>query len=435
MHWLRSLSLALGGMAGGGLIGAWLGHGVESGWACALLGSLAGLSAAAVPQWRQASALRAWINDPATNPAPTGGYWGDLAYRIERTMLRRDRAIQSERARHEQLLRAMEASPNGLILLDAEDHIVWCNAVAADHHGLDPVRDLRQRVTNLVRHPAFVQHLQEGRYESAALLSTQGGRRMLSVLVRPFGEGMKLVLSQDTTERERADAMRRDFVANVSHEVRTPLTVLSGFVETMATVPLSEAERRHVLELMGRQTSRMQRLVADLLALAQLEGSPRPPADHWCRLDALVRQVESEASALSQGRHPISVSGDTHWELAGQEAELHSALGNLMSNAVRYTPEGGQVRLSVEARPDGGLALAVEDTGPGIAREHLSRLTERFYRVDSSRSRDTGGTGLGLSIVKHVMQRHGGSLDVASEPGKGSRFTLVFPAARLRRPA
>ena len=432
MHWLRSLTLSLAGMAAGGALGAWLVRGTGSGWACALLGGLAGLSLGAVPQWRQALALRAWVSDPGATPAPSGGYWGDLAYRIERTLRQRDQAIQQERARHQQLLHAMEASPNGLILLDRDDHIVWCNAVAADHHGLDPVRDVRQRITNLLRDPVFVQHLQEGRYDPPALLSHDGGRRTLAVTVRPFGDGMKLVLSQDTTERERADAMRRDFVANVSHEVRTPLTVLAGFVETLATVPLSEAERSRVLELMGRQTTRMQRLVADLLALAQLEGSPRPPADHWCRLDALVRQVHGEASALSQGRHEITVQGEESWELAGQDTELHSALGNLMSNAVRYTPEGGQVRLSVQRRSDGALLLAVEDTGPGIAREHLARLTERFYRVDSSRSRETGGTGLGLSIVKHVMQRHGGSLELASEPGRGSRFTLVFPASRIR---
>jgi two-component system phosphate regulon sensor histidine kinase PhoR len=244
---------------------------------------------------------------------------------------------------------------------------------------------------------------------------------------------MKLVLSQDVTERERADAMRRDFVANVSHEIRTPLTVLSGFVETMAQLPLTEVERRRVLELMGQQTERMQDLVGDLLTLAQLEGSPRPGADRWLDLTALLRRALADATALSAGRHTLVATGEENFEVAASEAELYSAVANLLNNAVRYTPEGGHVALAWRGRDDGGLDLTVTDSGPGIAREHLPRLTERFYRVDGSRSRDTGGTGLGLSIVKHVIQRHGGEIDIQSELGRGATFRLVLPPLRVRR--
>jgi two-component system phosphate regulon sensor histidine kinase PhoR len=244
---------------------------------------------------------------------------------------------------------------------------------------------------------------------------------------------MKLVLSQDITERERADAMRRDFVANVSHEIRTPLTVLAGFVETMAGVPLTEAERERVLTLMAQQTDRMQALVADLLTLAQLEGSPRPASDRWLAVGALFKRVAADAGALSAGRHRIEVSGGEGAEIAGSETELLSAIGNLLNNAVRYTPEGGRIELHWTERPDGGAEVEVKDTGPGIGREHLPRLTERFYRVDGSRSRETGGTGLGLAIVKHVAQRHGGAIDITSELGKGSCFRLVLPAARVRQ--
>jgi two-component system phosphate regulon sensor histidine kinase PhoR len=246
---------------------------------------------------------------------------------------------------------------------------------------------------------------------------------------------MRLVLSQDITEGERADAMRRDFVANVSHEIRTPLTVLSGFIETMATLPLTDVERRRVLHLMDQQTQRMQTLVSDLLTLAQLEGSPRPAADRWVGVGDLLQQVESDARTLSQGRHEITVNGSEAAQLAGAEHELLSAMANLASNATRYTPEGGRIQMSWRVLHDGSGEFAVRDTGPGIEREHIPRLTERFYRVDGSRSRETGGTGLGLSIVKHVVQRHGGELDIQSEPGRGSNFRLVFPASRVRTAA
>jgi two-component system phosphate regulon sensor histidine kinase PhoR len=348
-------------------------------------------------------------------------------------MRTRELAIEAERNRLEQFLSAIEASPNGVLLIDGGGQIEWCNSVAADHFGLDPVRDRRQRVTNLVRAPAFVAYLQGGQFSESVIFNDPLGGRSFSVLVRPYGEGMKLVLSQDITERERADAMRRDFVANVSHEIRTPLTVLAGFVETMAGVPLTEAERERVLTLMAQQTDRMQALVADLLTLAQLEGSPRPASDRWLAVGALFKRVAADAGALSAGRHRIEVSGGEGAEIAGSETELLSAIGNLLNNAVRYTPEGGRIELHWTERPDGGAEVEVKDTGPGIGREHLPRLTERFYRVDGSRSRETGGTGLGLAIVKHVAQRHGGAIDITSELGKGSCFRLVLPAARVRQ--
>ena len=285
-----------------------------------------------------------------------------------------------------------------------------------------------------MRAPAFKAYLTEGRFDEPVVVAGASKRVTLSVQVRPYGDGLKLILSQDVTERERSEAMRRDFVANVSHEIRTPLTVLAGFVETLATLPLEPRERDRVLTLMRQQTDRMQVLVSDLLTLAQLEGSPRPQPDTWLGVRALVAEAERDARALSDGRHTLAF-GDVpaEAELAGVEGEIKRALGNLLSNAVRYTPEGGQIATRWFVRADGAGVLEVHDTGPGIAREHLPRLTERFYRVDGSRSRDSGGTGLGLSIVKHVMQRHGGAIDIESTPGQGSFFRLVFPAARLRR--
>ncbi|MDE2367453.1 MAG: phosphate regulon sensor histidine kinase PhoR [Burkholderiales bacterium] len=383
--------------------------------------------------WRGQN-LMGWLRGPLDEPAPRhAGFWGELSYRTEKALRTREAQARQERDRLAQFLSAIEASPNGVLMLDADDQIDWCNSVAAEHFGLDPERDRRQRVTNLVRSPAFVAHLQAGQYDDAVTFAGPLGRTTLSVLVRPYGEGMKLVLTQDITERERTEAMRRDFVANVSHEIRTPLTVVAGFIETLSTLRLSEPERQRVLALMAQQTDRMQALVGDLLTLAKLEGSPNPAADGWLSMAAVMKRASSDAITLSAGRHPIEVSGGEDAELAGSEPELHSAIANLLHNAVRYTPDGGRIQMRWQWRADGGAELVVIDSGIGIAREHLPRLTERFYRVDGSRSRDTGGTGLGLAIVKHVAHRHGGEIVIQSEPGKGSTFKLQFPAWRLRR--
>ena len=435
MGWWFSRSVAaLGLVLAAGLCGALLGAPLHAALPAALGGGLLAMLLLVLRDSLRGQSLMHWLRGPLTAAAPRDtGFWGELAYRIERALRQREQRTRQEQERLAQFLSAMEASPNGVMLLDAAEQIEWCNSVAAQHFGLDPERDLRQRVTNLVRMPAFVAHLQGGRLDEPVVFPGPLARSTLSVLVRPYGDGARLVLSQDITERERTEAMRRDFVANVSHEIRTPLTVLGGFVETLAGLPLSESERRRVLALMAQQTDRMQALVGDLLTLARLEGSPPPAADRWTSVADLIGKALAEARALSGGRHAIEGSGGEDAELAVSESELHSAVANLLNNAVRYTPEGGRIALHWAWRSDGGAQIEVSDTGIGIAREHLGRLTERFYRVDGSRSRDTGGTGLGLSIVKHVAQRHGGEIDVQSEPGKGSTFRLVLPAMRVRR--
>ena len=398
-----------------------------------LIGGTCAIAAIAVFDTLRGYRLINWLRGSQEDAAPRDtGFWGELGYRMERSLRLREQSAEQERTRLSQFLSAMEASPNGVMLLDGGDQIEWCNSLAADHFGLDPQRDKRQRVTNLVRAPAFVSYLQQGDFSEAVHMPEPRGKGTLSVLVRRYGDDMKLVLSQDITERERSDAMRRDFVANVSHEMRTPLTVLSGFIETMSNLPLTEVENKRVLMLMGQQSQRMATLLSDLLTLAQLEGSPRPMADRWIALQPLLAQIASDAKLLSAGRHTLVFPTGLDVQIAGAQSELLSAITNLVNNAVRYTPEGGRIELLWRLHGDGEGEIAVVDTGLGIAREHIPRLTERFYRVDGSRSRDTGGTGLGLSIVKHVVQRHGGELDIQSEPGKGSTFRLVFPAARVR---
>jgi two-component system, OmpR family, phosphate regulon sensor histidine kinase PhoR len=422
------------GLLLGGLIGGWIGfwrHAVPIG---AGIGAVVGVAAMALADAARAARFLRWMRGNQDTAAPRdAGFWGEVGYRVERALRMREREVVAERERLSQFLEAIEASPNGVLLVDADDRIEWCNARAADHFGLNPVRDRRQKVTNLLRAPSFVAHLAAGEFDQPVEFAGPQGRMQLSVLVRLYGDGQKLILSHDITERERMETMRRDFVANVSHEIRTPLTVLAGFVETLASVPLSSSEQPRVFSLMRQQTSRIQTLVDDLLTLAQLEGSPRPAADRWINTDAVIATAMADAELLSAGRQDLHIDRMQGVEIAGAEAEVVSAMGNLLSNAVRYTPEGGRIDVRWSVRDsDGSAVFEVADTGIGIAREHLPRLTERFYRVDGSRSRDTGGTGLGLAIVKHVVQRHGGELQIESEPGKGSRFRLVFPAARVR---
>ena len=397
-------------------------------------GALAGVALAVAYDLLRARPLLNWLRGTQTQDAPRNtGFWGELAYRVERALRSREQDLAHERERLAQLLSAIDASPNGVILIDENERIEWCNATAADHLGLEPTRDLRQRVTNLVRAPAFVAHLQAGKSDQAVTFELPGRPGALAVWVRPYGaEGQKLLLTQDITERLRTDEMRRDFVANVSHEIRTPLTVLSGFVDTMNLIELTGGERRRVLSLMKEQTDRMRSLLDDLLVLAQLESAPRPPVDRWVDVGSLMQRLQADAHTLSGGKHTLQFDGGSGTTIAGAEAELFGAMLNLVVNAVRYTPAGGTVRVLWQRRTQGGGVFEVRDTGIGVPREHLARLGERFYRVDDGRSRGTGGTGLGLAIAKHAVQRHGGELQVDSEPGRGSSFRLVFPASRLQ---
>jgi two-component system phosphate regulon sensor histidine kinase PhoR len=432
---LRPL-VAVAGLIGSLVAGTLFGRWRDDLLAGILLGACLALTVLLVLEMLRARRLIRWLRRDAEGPAPdaTAAPWVEVVALMTRALRRRERAAEAERQRLEQFLAAVEASPIGVLLLDADERITWFSRAAADHLGLQPQRDLQQHVTNLVRAPAFVEQLHGPPGDLPVVFAGSAGGR-LSSLIRPYGDGLRLVLTQDVTERERAEAMRRNFVANVSHEIRTPLTVLAGFVDTMRQLPLSEAERRRVLALMAEQAGRMQHLVSDLLTLAQLEGSPRPPADRWTPVAKLRDRALADGRQLSGGRHELSAAGGDDAQIAGDENELQSALTNLVVNAVRYTPDGGRIEIAWSWADNGGGALSVRDDGVGIAKEHLPRLTERFYRVDGSRSRETGGTGLGLSIVKHVVQRHGGEIDIDSEPGRGSLFRLLLPPGRVRRGA
>ncbi|MCX7257579.1 MAG: phosphate regulon sensor histidine kinase PhoR [Polaromonas sp.] len=368
------------------------------------------------------------------------GVWGEVADRVRRLLKKCDQQYGDSQSRLQEFLAALQASPNGVVLLDAQGRIEWCNQIAAQHFGFDAERDIQQHIANLVREPAFNAYLAQGDFSREVVIpgyfSTPARPVKLSVHASAYGDNRKLMLSRDITALEQAEAMRRDFVANVSHEIRTPLTVVAGFIETLQNLPLKKAERERYLALMAQQSQRMQSLVNDLLTLSRLEGSPLPGATEWVASTTLLAQCEQEAGALSsllapQG-HCLTFEAEQACELAGNASEIRSAFSNLVNNAVRYTPENGVIAVSWTVLADGRGEFRVEDSGPGIAPQHLARLTERFYRVDRSRSRETGGTGLGLAIVKHVAQRHGAELKISSQLGRGSCFRMIFPAVRVR---
>lgn len=369
--------------------------------------------------------LSGWLDNPESTKLPDGwGAWTDIFSRLYR--LRRDdeknRAELSEwLARFRQ---AMSLLPDGVVIMDDVLFLEWCNPAAERHLGLSLERDKGMRVTNLIRSPAFIDYIILGRYEQPLTLALR--ERKLIVHIIPFENRRQILVTHDATESERIEMMRRDFIANASHELRTPLTVINGFLEIAYAQPNLDAQTRiSHLKLMIEQGQRMQNLVEDMLSLTRLESIDYPLRPERVNIHNLLDQIQQEAKALSAGRHTISLVIDGP-DINGSPEELQSAFSNLVSNAVRYTPENGNIELAWQ-QTTSGVQFVVRDNGIGIRPEHISRLTERFYRVDKSRSRETQGTGLGLAIVKHVLLRHNALLAIQSKPDQGSTFMVKFP--------
>ncbi len=378
-----------------------------------------------------------WAACPLGTPTPSAsGAWGAAFEALHR----RARLASAEREQATQELarfrRAAEALPDGVLILDGHRAIEWMNLHAEACLGLKASVDTGTRITHLLREPEFLEYLDSPDHRGVPLeLHTQRNPgRSLQVQAAPFAAGRTLLLVRDVTQLQKLATMRRDFVANVSHELKTPLTVTLGFVETaldaLADTPPQEIAQ--YLQTAAEQAQRMQRLIDDLLTLSSLETDSLPPLEDPVDVAALLADICREVEALSAGRHRITLENQGPRGLLGSASELRSAFANLAGNAVRYSPQGGEILLYWSEEGEGGARFSVSDNGIGIAREHLPRLTERFYRVDRGRSRDTGGTGLGLAIVKHVLERHQAVLLIESEPGKGSRFSAVFPPHRVQ---
>ncbi len=401
----------------------------------ALLLLLAAITFYLLGHLRWITALARWLKNPQPTEIPLGsGAWEDIFSAIYQE-LRRQSSNQSQLTTAlERFRRAAGALPDGMVLLNDYDQIEWCNHTAEVQLGLNMAQDVGQPIGYLVRQSEFTHYLQSHHYgEPLKLKSMRNADVTLEIQLVPFGDEQKLLLCRDISPLERLETMRRDFVANVSHELRTPLTVVGGFLETLEDMDREMPEStRHYFRLMQEQTARMRRLVEDLLTLSRLESSQHSVQDTEINVPAMLRMVLAEGQGLSGGRHQLTLDADESLHLQGSSEELHSAFANLVTNAIRYTPDGGQIHLAWAMRHQEAV-FSVSDTGIGIEPQHLNRLTERFYRVDSSRSRATGGTGLGLSIVKHILTRHQARLEVQSEFGQGSTFSIVFPPARITR--
>jgi len=378
--------------------------------------------------------LMLWLEGPLNNPLPRGRSVWEIAFaglhRRVRIRLGQQQALADTLARFRE---AVQALPDGIIAFNRNRYIDWLNERAESYFAISAQVDRGQALFNLIRHPDFVAYIEAGRFEDPLIY--RGGRvegLTLMLQIIPYGADQNLLVARDISRIERMETMRRDFIANVSHELKTPLTVVAGFAEMLADDEAAYAadEVKHYLKLIYEQTARMQRLIEDLLTLSALESGSSPLNEERVEIEAMLDSVVADARALSAGRHEISLTIETPVAIAGCANELRSAFSNLAANAVRYTPPGGRIDLVWRGHAE-GAEFVVADTGIGIAAQHLPRLTERFYRVDRSRSRETGGTGLGLAIVKHVLTRHRASLEIESEPGQGSRFSARFPRRAL----
>lgn len=386
--------------------------------------------------WRNAVYLHAfmrWLRAPTGAEVPEGtGVWGDIFNIFHQSGRAQSNNEYQLSADLERFQRAAEAMPDGIVMLNDAGQIEWCNPVAETQFGISNSHDHGQPISYLVRQTQFTDYLTAQNYaEPLEMKSVRNAELTLSIQLVPYGDRQKLLISRDITQLDRVETMRRDFIANVSHELRTPLTVVGGFLEGFADAEQIDMQRsRRHFQLMLDQTGRMQGLIGDLLTLSRLESGHERMPEGRVDVPEMIQTLHKEALSLSAGRHRVRMEINSDKSLLGSESELRSAFGNLVSNAVRYTPDGGEIVLRWQMKAE-EVMFCVQDSGIGVEPQHIGRLTERFYRVDRGRSRETGGTGLGLSIVKHILTRHQGRLEISSEPGKGSTFCACFPARRV----
>ncbi len=337
------------------------------------------------------------------------------------------RKTEKAEAKELRFKQTLGALPDGVVLLLKNWEIQWLNPIAQTDLGISPATAIGKNITAIDINKDLIDFIKTGDFSKTLHITTKN-RKILEARIISSGTKYWVLVTRDITEHERADAFRRDFVANVSHELRTPLTVIKGFLELLQNIPHTEQERRHY-QLMDEQVQRMLDLVKDLLTLGKLEERTPAPTQEQIHIKELLEDAAREGRVISHGHHTLKVKGDDQLIVKGSKSEIMSAVVNLISNAVRYTPSGGTIVASCQNTPDGAL-ISVKDNGIGIASEDIPRITERFYRVDKSRSRETGGTGLGLAIVKHIISRHQGKLEILSELGKGSDFRIIFPKSR-----
>ncbi len=376
--------------------------------------------------------LQVWLKTPNLNEVPDGaGVWAIIFSGLFQHQRKNTRTEAELVSALDGFQRATSALPDGIVVLNHRDEVEWCNPPAELLLGLDSSKDINQPVQNLVRYAEFISYLQSKNYNDPIIVkSVRNIETTLQIQLILFGTAQKLLICRNISAQEKIDTMRRDFIANVSHELRTPLTVVGGFLETLLDTKDAVTEStKTYFDLMINQTNRMRLIIEDLLTLSRIESNNEVPTVSVINMSTLLTMILNDANALSNGKHTLHLNAEESLNIKGSREELLSAFTNLVSNAVRYTPEGGNITIDWQLKNKQAV-FSVTDTGIGIEHHHIARLTERFYRVDNGRSRDTGGTGLGLAIVKHILSRHKAKLEVKSTLGKGSTFSIVFPQSR-----
>ena len=375
-----------------------------------------------------------WLrNRNRRDPPDAGGLWGDLVSQVSRLHRRKQFHKKRLLSLFRELRRSTASMPDGVVALNSANEIVWFNRKAAELLGLKRKTDFGIQIAGLLRVPEFSRYLAKGDYSASLRVPPRvGDATTLEFQGVPYGEGQVFLLVRDVTRQSQLETMRKDFVANASHELRSPLTVISGYLETLALDDTLPDDLRGPIGEMRRQSERMTTIISDLLELSRLEATDEQVVGTPIDVVGLLTLLRKDLSARDAKAHAVELRIESPDGLMGDQGLIHSAFWNLVDNAAKYTPPGGTITLRWWTDDDGGH-FAVTDTGPGVAAEHLPRLTERFYRVDPGRARDKGGSGLGLAIVRHVLQKHGGELKIESVEGRGSTFSCHFAPLRLVR--
>lgn len=411
---------------------------IEVVWSSDLGWMALGIGFGIVTIWRryQATQVAQWLKSPQTVSAPEDvGPWVDVVRQLEHHMQTQQQLLKDAQETSDAVMAAAQALPVGVLALDQSLAIIWFNKAARQQLNLDEQVDLGSNLLHLLRQPEFVRYARQSSWPEPLILKVHQGSQDKLIMMQfvIYAKEQRLLITRDLTQIDKLETTRRDFVANVSHELRTPLTVLAGFIETIGEAPqgaLTEEQTKQYFDLMAEQAKRMQSIVSDLLTLSTLETTPMAE-QVTVNVAEMIEGLRQQVEALSAGRHVFEWHVEPALDLLGAPPELTSAFANLLTNAVRYTPDGGNIFVRWGRDPDGRARFSVQDTGIGIAAEHIPRLSERFYRVDRSRSRAAGGTGLGLAITKHVAMRHNAQLEITSRLRQGSTFSLVFPVERI----